>query len=119
MIAEFHTRAIHEIPGARVSAVYDRYPASAVKIAKLAGHGCRVHTEIEGLLSDRDVDVVCVCTPSGSHKDPAVAAARSGKHVVVEKPLEITLPRCDAIINACDESGVRLCTIFPSRFTNP
>src|SRR5205085_253635 len=47
----------------------------------------------------------------------AVQAARAGKHVVVEKPLEITLPRCDAIIAACDEAGVRLCTIFPSRFT--
>ena len=41
----------------------------------------------------------------------------AGKHVVVEKPLEITLPRCDAIIDACDRAGVRLCTIFPSRFT--
>src|SRR6202011_5651529 len=51
------------------------------------------------------------------HKVPAVSAARAGKHVVVEKPLEITLPRCDAIINACDEAGVRLCTIFPSRYT--
>ena len=44
-------------------------------------------------------------------------AAAAGKHVVVEKPLEITLPRCDAIIDACDQAGVRLCTIFPSRFT--
>ncbi len=44
-------------------------------------------------------------------------AAAAGKHVVVEKPLEITLPRCDAIIDACDRAGVRLCTIFPSRFT--
>jgi predicted dehydrogenase len=49
--------------------------------------------------------------------EPAVAAARAGKHVVVEKPLEITLPRCDAIIDACDKAGVRLCTIFPSRFS--
>ena len=63
------------------------------------------------------LDVVCVCTPSGAHLEPAVAAARAGKHVVVEKPLEITLPRCDAIIDACDAAGVRLCTIFPSRFT--
>jgi predicted dehydrogenase len=117
MIAEFHTRAIQDIPNARVAAVYDMIPASAEKIAKLAGGDCRVHSEIEGLLADPDVDVVCVCTPSGSHKEPAVAAARAGKHVVVEKPLEITLPRCDAIINACDESGVRLCTIFPSRFS--
>jgi predicted dehydrogenase len=49
--------------------------------------------------------------------EPAVRAADAGKHVVVEKPLEITLARCDAIIEACDRAGVRLCTIFPSRFT--
>ena len=47
----------------------------------------------------------------------ALAAARAGRHVVVEKPLEITLERCDDIIQACDEAGVKLCTIFPSRFS--
>ncbi len=117
MIAEFHTRAIAEIPGARVAAVCDRFPAMSEKIAKLAGNDCRVYPDVDSMLTDPDIDVVCVCTPSGSHKDPAVMAARAGKHVVVEKPLEITLPRCDAIIGACDESGVRLCTIFPSRFS--
>lgn len=116
MIAEFHTRAVHEIAGARIAAVYDRFPASAEKIAELAGDGCRVYTDVDEMLADPEVDIVSVCTPSGSHKDPAVKAARAGKHVVVEKPLEITLPRCDAIINACDQAGVRLCTIFPSRY---
>jgi predicted dehydrogenase len=48
--------------------------------------------------------------------DPAVAAARAGKHVIVEKPLEITPARCDEIIKACEESGVTLSTVFPSRF---
>jgi predicted dehydrogenase len=62
------------------------------------------------------VDVVIVTTPSGAHLEPAVAAARAAKHVVVEKPLEITLERCDQIIEACDRAGVLLCTIFPSRF---
>jgi predicted dehydrogenase len=47
-----------------------------------------------------------------------VAAARAGKHVVVEKPLEITTERCDKIIAACDENRVKLCTIFPSRFAD-
>jgi predicted dehydrogenase len=47
-----------------------------------------------------------------------VAAANAGKHVVVEKPLEITLERCDRIIEACDRNGVQLCTIFPSRFAD-
>ena len=49
--------------------------------------------------------------------EPAVAAANAGKHVVVEKPLEITLKRCDAIINACTKNKVKLCTILPSRFS--
>lgn len=117
MIAEFHTKAIAEIPNARVVGVYDKFEASAQKIARLAGGDCRVHDSMESLLADREIDVVCVCTPSGAHMEPSVQVARSGKHVVVEKPLEITLPRCDAIINACDESGVRLCTIFPSRYS--
>ena len=57
------------------------------------------------------------CTPSGAHLEPGVKAARAGKHVVVEKPLEITLPRCDAIIDACVAAAVRLGAIFPSRFS--
>lgn len=117
MIAEFHTRAILEIPGARVSAAFDRHPERARKIADLAGDDCRAYADLDEMLADPEVDVVCVCTPSGAHKVPAVSAARAGKHVVVEKPLEITLPRCDEIIRACDESGVRLCTIFPSRYS--
>jgi predicted dehydrogenase len=62
------------------------------------------------------VDAVIITTPSGAHCEPALAAARAGKHVVVEKPLEITGPRCQEIIDACDRAKVRLCTIFPSRF---
>src|SRR5262249_52783350 len=117
MISEFHTRAIQEIPGARVLATYDTIFPSAERIAALAGGGCRAYDDIGKMLAHPGVDVVCVCTPSGGHMDPAVAAARAGKHVVVEKPLEITVPRCDAIIRACDESAVRLCAIFPSRYT--
>ena len=117
MIAEFHTRAINEIEGARVVAAFSRSEANGAKIAKLAGGECRVYDDLEAMLAHPGLDVVCVCTPSGAHLDPAVSAARAGKHVVVEKPLEITLSRCDAVIKACDDAGVRLCTIFPSRFT--
>ena len=68
------------------------------------------------MLRDPRVNVVTICTPSGAHMEPAVAAARAGKHVIVEKPLEVTLKRCDRIIEACDRAGVVLSTIFPSRF---
>src|SRR4051812_43312893 len=117
MIAEFHTRAINEIEGARVVAAFSRSDVNGAKIAKMAGDDCPVYDDLDRMLAHPGLDVVCVCTPSGAHRDPAVQAARAGKHVVVEKPLEITLPRCDSIISACDEAGVRLCTIFPSRFT--
>ena len=117
MIAEYHTKAIGEIPGARVVAAFSRSDANGAKIANLAGGGVTVYDDLDRMLAHPGVDVVCICTPSGAHLEPALAAAGAGKHVVVEKPLEITLSRCDAIISACDEAGVRLCTIFPSRFS--
>lgn len=120
MIAEFHTRAINEIDNARVVAVYDSSEArdKGPRIASMVEKGpCTIYHALEDILADPAIDVISVCTPSGAHRDPAVAAARAGKHVVVEKPLEITVSRCDDIIRACDEAGVKLCTIFPSRFT--
>ncbi len=118
MIAEFHARAIAEIPGARLVAVQSQSASNGARIAALAAGGaCAIYGTVAELLAHPGLDVVCVCTPSGAHLEPAVAAARAGKHVVVEKPLEVTLPRCDAIIRACDEAGVRLSTIFPSRFS--
>jgi predicted dehydrogenase len=75
-----------------------------------------VATDLNVFLARPDVHIVIVTTPSGAHLEPAVAAAAAGKHVVVEKPLEITTARCDRIIGACDRHGVQLCTIFPSRF---
>jgi predicted dehydrogenase len=117
MIAEFHTRAINEIDGSSVVAVFDTVPERAAKIAALAGAGCTVHDNLDAMLAHPGLDIVCVCTPSGAHMDPAVKVANAGKHVVVEKPLEITVPRCDAIIDACNANNVRLCAIFPSRFS--
>ena len=55
----------------------------------------------------------------GAHLEPAIAAARAGKHLIIEKPLEITLRRCDRIIRECEKAGVVLSAIFPSRFHGP
>jgi predicted dehydrogenase len=116
MIARFHARALADVPGARLVALVSRNPANARAVAESVGARCEQYTELEPALARRDVDIVIVTTPSGAHLGPAVAAAEAGKHVVVEKPLEITTERCDRIIDACDRRGVKLCTIFPSRF---
>ena len=117
MIARFHVKAIKEIPAARVAALVSRTPNNAQEVLKETGiPACPIFATIDDALKAPGVDAVIITTPSGAHRDPALAAAAGGKHVVVEKPLEITGPRCQEIIDACERAGVRLCTIFPSRF---
>jgi len=119
MIARFHARAIAEIPGTRVAALVSRSPGSAAKLIEETGMPhCPSFATVEEAVTAPGVDVVVITTPSGAHLEPAVAAAAAGKHVVVEKPLEITGPRCDRIIEACEKHSVKLCTIFPSRFAD-
>ncbi|MBI5761035.1 MAG: Gfo/Idh/MocA family oxidoreductase [Planctomycetales bacterium] len=115
MIANFHSQAIAHIKGAKIVACFDSFPASAERFA--AANGCRQYVKLEDMLKDPAVDVITICTPSGAHGDPAVKACNAGKHVVVEKPLEITLAKCDAIINAAAKNRVKICTIMPSRFS--
>ena len=119
MIARFHVRALAEILGTHIAALVSRTPASAAKLLEETGTPpCPTFATIEEAVKAPGVDVVAITTPSGAHLEPAVAAAAAGKHVVVEKPLEITGPRCERIIEACDQHGVKLCTIFPSRFAD-
>jgi UDP-N-acetyl-2-amino-2-deoxyglucuronate dehydrogenase len=114
MISEFQAQAIRELPGARLAGFFDQVPDLARKRAEQ--FEARSYAALEELLADPAVDVVSICTPSGVHLEPAVAAARARKHVMVEKPVEVTPERVDAIIAACRESGVTLGAIFPRRF---
>ena len=117
MIARYHARALLEIPQVRIAGYLTRSEASAARlIAEIPGAAAPVYTDLALALAAPGVDLVIVTTPSGNHLEYASAAARAGKHVVVEKPLEITAKRCDGIIEDCERAGVKLCTIFPSRF---
>src|SRR3569833_2079074 len=114
MIAHFHSKAIQSLKGAKLVACFDTFKASADKLA--AAVGCKAYYDLDEMLADPKVEAVTSGTPSGAHMEPAVAAARAGKHVIVEKPLEITLKRCDKMIAECEKAGVVLSAIFPSRF---
>ncbi len=114
MIANFHARAIADIEDANLVACYNRTAPKAESLA--AEFGGQAFTDLEAMLALDDLDVVTICSPSGAHMEPCLAAAKAGKHVVVEKPLDVTLERCDRMIDACAEANVLLATIFPSRF---
>lgn len=114
MISRFHARAINDVRGAKPVACFDRNPAKADKLAE--EFGLTAHHDLKQMLADPAVDAVTIGTPSGAHLEPTLAAAKAGKHVIVEKPLEVTTKRCDRAIAACEEAGVKLGAIFPSRF---
>jgi UDP-N-acetyl-2-amino-2-deoxyglucuronate dehydrogenase len=113
-IAGFHAQAITQLSGARLVGVASRSAENARKVADR--HGAFATTDVAALLARPDVQVVCITTPGGAHLGPALAAIRAGKHVVIEKPLEITPARADAILAAAEKAGVHVVPIFQGRF---
>ena len=114
MIAEFHAQAIAAMDNAELVAVCARREEAAREFADR--HRCAAYDNIGAFLRHDPLDVVTICTPSGAHLEPTCAAAAAGKHVICEKPLEVTTERVDAMIAACESAGVVLAGIFPRRF---
>lgn len=113
-IAHIHARAIAAIPNARLIGAYSRSRDRSAAFAK--EHHCEAFASLEAMLAVPGLDIACICTPSGIHMDPALACIAAGKHCLIEKPLEITLERCDRIIEAAGKAGVKIGVVFPSRF---
>ncbi len=114
MIGKVHAEAISAIPGAHVVAVFGRNEARASELA--TRYGATAYTDYAAFLAQPGLAIVNVCSPSGLHLEHGQAAAAAGKHVLVEKPIEIDLERTDALITACEQAGVKLGVIFQSRF---
>ncbi len=113
-IADFHARALQQIKGAKLITVYGR---SADKTAIFASkYNVSAASSFKSLLGRKDIDVVCIATPSGSHAEIAIPALNAGKHVLCEKPLDINLDRIDAMIAAAKKNKRHLTAIFQSRF---
>jgi predicted dehydrogenase len=113
MIARFHAQAIAAVPNAKLTAVYDKVPERAKAFAD--EHGVAWESDLDAFLARTDVDAVTVTTPSGARVEVAVPAARAGKHVLCEKPIEVTPARADRIINACALNEVVLGCVFQAR----
>jgi UDP-N-acetyl-2-amino-2-deoxyglucuronate dehydrogenase len=114
MIAGFHARAIGDSGSGRLVACCDIDPGRAEAFA--AAHSCRGYSDVAAFLRHPGLDIVNICTPSGLHLEPALAAIEAGKHLLIEKPIEISLDRIDRIIEAADRRRVTVAGIFQSRF---
>lgn len=116
MIAETHVKAIQEMEGGMLHAIYARNSEKAAQLGKQ--YSCASYSDLQLFLADKNIDVVTIATPSGAHLEPAIAAARAKKHIVCEKPLEVTTARIKEMIKAANEEEVILSGIFNRRF-NP
>ena len=117
MIAEMHARSMADLKNAKLIGFYDKNFAAAQKRAE--EFGVKAYENFDEFLADPQIRAVTIATPSGMHGSVAIPAARAGKHILCEKPLEITLEKCDEIIRVCDENNVLLSPVFQSRFSKP
>ena len=103
-VAPLHARAAALLPDVQMTAVCDLQPEAATVVAEPIG--AAVFTDYHELLASGTTDAVIVNTPHSLHRQMAVAAAEAGQHVLVEKPMSISLDDCDATTDAAERSGV-------------
>jgi predicted dehydrogenase len=114
VIGPHHAKAIAGLESAELVAVADVVPERAEELA--GKYGCANYASLEEMLAGVDLDVVCVCTPSGMHADAAVTALEAGKHVVIEKPVDVTLEAADRLIKVQRATGGRVAVVSQHRF---
>ncbi len=114
-IGGIYVHAFEHIADGEITVVCDAVSQAAMSLARRCG--AESETDFSTAVVRSDVDAVIVATPSGTHAEIAIAAAKAGKHLLVEKPVDITLERVDAILDAVNAAHVTLGCVFPTRFT--
>lgn len=114
MIGQFHAKAIAAMADGELHSVCDVRAESAQNLSD--EYGGKAFASLEKFLADPELEVVTIATPSGLHRDAAIAALQAGKHVICEKPLEITTERIDEMITAAAAAGKSLSAVLNRRF---
>src|SRR5579871_6828337 len=114
VIGPLQADAVASLPDAQLAAVADIVPERAQHLA--GRYGATPYTDLDSMLERERLDVVIICTPSGKHGEHACQVMRSGRHVIVEKPMEIRLEAIDEMLRVQQETGVKLAVISQHRF---
>jgi UDP-N-acetyl-2-amino-2-deoxyglucuronate dehydrogenase len=114
-IANKHIEAINKIQGAKLTALCDSNPATLNEMREKLDVTCFLDLS-EMFEKAPEIDVVCICTPSGLHTKHAVAAIQAGKHLIIEKPIALTLEDIDTIMDAAAKNQLKIAVMHPNRF---
>jgi predicted dehydrogenase len=115
-IAALHAQAIKLLDTAELVAVFDTVAERSQAFGEK--FGAAIFTDFAEFLANPDMDAVTIATPTGAHMDVAIPAARAGKHILCEKPLDVNLTKTDTIIDECEKNKVLLSAVFQSRFNH-
>ena len=113
VISEYHAQAIKAQSNGKIVAVSDIVRQSADKFA--AKHNCEIIDDWQKMIKREDIDAICVCTPTGLHAQQSIAAAKAGKHVLVEKTMATNLKDATEMIHVVRDNGVKLGVIYQKR----
>lgn len=113
-IAQVHAQALQNIPETELVAVQSRSEEKAAATA--ARFGVKHYTDVATMVKQEGIDVVVICTPHPAHREPALAALENGAHVLVEKPLAVSLEDCDIMMQAAAQNGRQVGMVSQRRF---
>ena len=114
VISAFHIKALKQIEEVELVTICDIVEEKARQCGE--EYNLNWTTNYDEMINDPNIDVISVVVPSGLHADLGIKAANAGKHVVVEKPIDISLEKADALINSCRENKVTLGIISQLRY---
>jgi predicted dehydrogenase len=114
-IGNFHAKSINAAEGACLVAVCDIIEEKAIKFADKYGVK-KIYTNYKEMLNDGEIDAVTIATPSGIHGEMCIAAADNNKHILCEKPIEITTEKINSLIEGVRKNKVKVACVFQRRF---
>jgi predicted dehydrogenase len=113
-----HIAAINATSHAQVTAVYSSRPQDAAALSAQHGGKITCYTELSAMLADPNLHVVSVCSYPNQHADQIVTAAKAGKHLIIEKPITLSLADAHRVTAAVKAAGVKTCVCFECRYSS-
>ncbi len=113
-----HIEAINKTTYGQVTAICSSRKLDPAEISARHGGKITCYTDLSKMLSDPDLQAVSICSYPADHAKQAIAAAKAGKHLIIEKPLALSWEDCQAVEAAVKASGVKACVCFECRFSS-
>ena len=117
-VATAHIQAINATSNAQVTAIYSSRSLDDAEESKRWNTPIKTYTDLNAMLSDKDLDIVSICSYPYQHKDHSIAAAAAGKHLIIEKPLALSKKDCADIKAAVEKANVKTCFCFECRYSS-